>query len=159
MKYKISSYKIEFILLLLISCEGDSYCVGDCYDWMDSNDWQPMDKYDDVNAYLIECLEDEVPVALVNDGYYISGNIEEYSFTRYDNERNDYNYDYYYGIFCLEKGENTYSLSSDISNNDYDGLFLSNGPGNPSMCDITISNLKKYIRMSVSLLYALYPPL
>ncbi|MBU1013740.1 MAG: glutamine-hydrolyzing carbamoyl-phosphate synthase small subunit [Bacteroidetes bacterium] len=25
---------------------------------------------------------------------------------------------------------------------DYDGLFISNGPGNPEMCDVTIANLK-----------------
>lgn len=27
-------------------------------------------------------------------------------------------------------------------NEEYDGLFISNGPGNPEMCDITIQNLK-----------------
>ncbi len=30
----------------------------------------------------------------------------------------------------------------DISKEDYDGLFISNGPGDPRMCDITIKNLK-----------------
>lgn len=25
---------------------------------------------------------------------------------------------------------------------EYDGLFLSNGPGNPEMCDITIKHIK-----------------
>jgi len=109
---------IPFILLLLIGCEGDSYCFfcGTGY-YYDSP--EPMDRDDNV-AYLIECLEDEVPVALVSDGYYISGNIEEYSFTSYDYERNGYNYDEYYGIFCLEKGENTYSLLSSVNYNDYD---------------------------------------
>ena len=29
----------------------------------------------------------------------------------------------------------------------YDGLFLSNGPGDPQMCDITIKNLKKVLNM------------
>ncbi len=28
-------------------------------------------------------------------------------------------------------------------NEEFDGLFISNGPGNPEMCDITIQNLKK----------------
>lgn len=32
-----------------------------------------------------------------------------------------------------------------ISENGYDGIFISNGPGDPSMCDITINNLRKYI--------------
>jgi carbamoyl-phosphate synthase small subunit len=31
----------------------------------------------------------------------------------------------------------------DISREDYDGLFISNGPGDPMMCDKTISNIKK----------------
>jgi len=30
----------------------------------------------------------------------------------------------------------------DYHDEDYDGLFISNGPGNPEMCDITIANLK-----------------
>ena len=30
----------------------------------------------------------------------------------------------------------------DYHQEDYDGLFISNGPGNPEMCDITIANLK-----------------
>ncbi|CCC68164.1 hypothetical protein NCAS_0B00800 [Naumovozyma castellii] len=29
--------------------------------------------------------------------------------------------------------------------NDFDGIFLSNGPGNPEMCDITIANLKELL--------------
>jgi carbamoyl-phosphate synthase small subunit len=29
---------------------------------------------------------------------------------------------------------------------EYDGLFISNGPGNPEMCEATINNLKKAIR-------------
>lgn len=29
-----------------------------------------------------------------------------------------------------------------LNSADYDGLFLSNGPGNPEMCDITINNIK-----------------
>ncbi len=31
----------------------------------------------------------------------------------------------------------------DYHKEEYDGLFISNGPGNPEMCDITIANLKK----------------
>ena len=31
----------------------------------------------------------------------------------------------------------------DISKEDYDGLFISNGPGDPRMCEATISNLKR----------------
>lgn len=31
----------------------------------------------------------------------------------------------------------------DFSQDDYDGLFISNGPGDPSMCTITIENLRK----------------
>lgn len=33
----------------------------------------------------------------------------------------------------------------DYSGDDYDGLFISNGPGNPAMCTETISNLRKAI--------------
>lgn len=32
--------------------------------------------------------------------------------------------------------------------NDYDGLFLSNGPGNPTMCQATIANIRKIINGS-----------
>ena len=31
----------------------------------------------------------------------------------------------------------------DFSQEDYDGLFISNGPGDPKMCDATIKNLSK----------------
>ena len=31
----------------------------------------------------------------------------------------------------------------DFHNEEYDGLFLSNGPGDPKMCDATIENIKK----------------
>ena len=31
----------------------------------------------------------------------------------------------------------------DFSKVDYDGLFISNGPGDPKMCDITIENIRK----------------
>ena len=34
----------------------------------------------------------------------------------------------------------------DYSNEKYDGLFISNGPGDPIMCDITVENLKNSIR-------------
>lgn len=33
----------------------------------------------------------------------------------------------------------------DYSNEDYDGIFVSNGPGNPEMCNITIKNLETSI--------------
>jgi len=33
----------------------------------------------------------------------------------------------------------------DYSNEDYDGLFISNGPGDPAMCDITVSHISKAI--------------
>lgn len=32
-----------------------------------------------------------------------------------------------------------------VSEEDYDGLFVSNGPGDPAMCDVTISTLEKAI--------------
>jgi carbamoyl-phosphate synthase/aspartate carbamoyltransferase/dihydroorotase len=28
---------------------------------------------------------------------------------------------------------------------DYDGLFLSNGPGNPEMCELAIGNIRKVV--------------
>ncbi len=33
----------------------------------------------------------------------------------------------------------------DFSSEDFDGLFISNGPGDPAMCDITVKNIKKVI--------------
>ena len=36
----------------------------------------------------------------------------------------------------------------DISNEEYDGLFISNGPGDPKKCNITIRNLKSAFRNS-----------
>jgi carbamoyl-phosphate synthase small subunit len=33
----------------------------------------------------------------------------------------------------------------DFSNEDFDGLFISNGPGDPEMCDVTVENIKKAI--------------
>ena len=33
----------------------------------------------------------------------------------------------------------------DFTQEEYDGLFISNGPGNPELCDVTIENLKKAI--------------
>jgi len=32
-----------------------------------------------------------------------------------------------------------------FNKNGYDGIFISNGPGDPSMCNVTINNLRKYI--------------
>ncbi len=34
----------------------------------------------------------------------------------------------------------------DFLDEDYDGLFISNGPGNPEMCDVTIDNLKRALQ-------------
>ena len=34
----------------------------------------------------------------------------------------------------------------DFSKEDYDGLFISNGPGDPKMCDVTIKNLAKALQ-------------
>lgn len=34
----------------------------------------------------------------------------------------------------------------DYSTIEYDGLFISNGPGDPKMCDVTIQNLKKSLQ-------------
>lgn len=31
----------------------------------------------------------------------------------------------------------------DFTNIEYDGLFISNGPGNPEFCDVTVENIKK----------------
>ncbi len=33
----------------------------------------------------------------------------------------------------------------DFSNEDYDGVFISNGPGDPAMCDETVQNIRKII--------------
>lgn len=33
----------------------------------------------------------------------------------------------------------------DFSGEDFDGLFISNGPGDPAMCDVTVKNIKKVI--------------
>lgn len=33
----------------------------------------------------------------------------------------------------------------DFSNEDFDGLFISNGPGDPEMCEVTVENIKKAI--------------
>jgi carbamoyl-phosphate synthase small subunit len=37
----------------------------------------------------------------------------------------------------------------DIESEEYDGLFISNGPGDPKQCDITISNLAKALKKNV----------
>jgi carbamoyl-phosphate synthase small subunit len=34
----------------------------------------------------------------------------------------------------------------DYENEDYDGLFISNGPGDPKMCKATINNLKRSLK-------------
>lgn len=33
----------------------------------------------------------------------------------------------------------------DFTNEEYDGLFISNGPGDPAMCDVTVEHIKKAI--------------
>ncbi len=35
----------------------------------------------------------------------------------------------------------------DFTKEEYDGLFISNGPGNPDFCDIAVENIKKAIEM------------
>ncbi len=37
----------------------------------------------------------------------------------------------------------------DISKEDYDGLFISNGPGDPKQCRATIDNLKKALELNI----------
>ncbi|MBN2805923.1 MAG: carbamoyl phosphate synthase small subunit, partial [Prolixibacteraceae bacterium] len=34
----------------------------------------------------------------------------------------------------------------DFNNESYDGLFISNGPGDPAMCDVTVNNLAKALQ-------------
>ncbi|MGE5428219.1 MAG: carbamoyl phosphate synthase small subunit, partial [Methylococcaceae bacterium] len=34
----------------------------------------------------------------------------------------------------------------DFSNEEYDGVFLSNGPGDPALCDATVDNIKKTMK-------------
>lgn len=47
--------------------------------------------------------------------------------------------------YFLQKGTTVVRVpwDYDFSNEDYDGLFISNGPGNPEMCDATIGHLAK----------------
>jgi len=37
----------------------------------------------------------------------------------------------------------------DFSTEQYDGLFISNGPGDPKLCDVTINNLRKAIQQDI----------
>ncbi len=49
-------------------------------------------------------------------------------------------------IRCLLKRDTTVirvPWDYDFSNEEYDGLFISNGPGDPQMCQVTVDNLKK----------------
>jgi carbamoyl-phosphate synthase small subunit len=49
-------------------------------------------------------------------------------------------------IRCLLKYDTTVvrvPWDYDFTNEDYDGLFISNGPGDPEMCEVTINHLKK----------------
>jgi len=51
-------------------------------------------------------------------------------------------------IRCLAKRGaevHLYPWDTDLSKVEYDGLFISNGPGDPTSCQITIDNLKKQI--------------
>lgn len=34
----------------------------------------------------------------------------------------------------------------DFNNESYDGLFISNGPGDPAMCDVTVENIRKALK-------------
>jgi len=106
-----------------MGCEGDSYCMGpdNCghsYSYNSDRKSYP---------YIIECESNEVPIAIVDDGRDgIYGVIGGYTVNSSEYKRfyNTYsNYDNYYGIFCLEKGINTYSLSSNDSYNDYNIKF------------------------------------
>jgi len=49
-------------------------------------------------------------------------------------------------IRCLLNRDATVTLvpwDYDFTQDDFDGLFISNGPGDPKHCDITVANLKK----------------
>jgi carbamoyl-phosphate synthase small subunit len=37
----------------------------------------------------------------------------------------------------------------DFSKEEYDGLFISNGPGDPKQCDVTIKNLQKALQQEI----------
>jgi carbamoyl-phosphate synthase small subunit len=37
----------------------------------------------------------------------------------------------------------------DFSGDQYDGLFISNGPGDPKLCDVTVRNLRKAIQQDI----------
>ena len=37
----------------------------------------------------------------------------------------------------------------DFSGDQYDGLFISNGPGDPKLCDVTVGNLRKAIQQDI----------
>lgn len=37
----------------------------------------------------------------------------------------------------------------DFSKEEYDGLFISNGPGDPKLCDITINNIRKALKQDI----------
>ena len=40
----------------------------------------------------------------------------------------------------------------DFSKEEFDGVFVSNGPGDPAMCDITVENIKKTIKKNVPIM-------
>ncbi len=40
----------------------------------------------------------------------------------------------------------------DFNNEDYDGLFISNGPGDPAMCEITTSHLRKALNNNIPIM-------
>ncbi|MCK5079438.1 MAG: glutamine-hydrolyzing carbamoyl-phosphate synthase small subunit, partial [Bacteroidales bacterium] len=50
--------------------------------------------------------------------------------------------------YFLEKDSTVIRVPWDYNflDEDYDGLFISNGPGNPEMCDATIDNLKRALQ-------------
>ncbi|MGQ1890706.1 glutamine-hydrolyzing carbamoyl-phosphate synthase small subunit [Thermophagus sp. OGC60D27] len=52
-------------------------------------------------------------------------------------------------IRCLLKRDTTVTLvpwDYDFNNDDFDGIMLANGPGDPQMCEVTISNIRKALK-------------
>ena len=127
---KIFTYSLTMCLIFLImGCEGDSYCMGPDYCSESYSYNSDRKSY----PYIIECESNEVPIAIIDygrDGIYgviggLAVNSYEYKQFFSSFEFGGYSsYDNYYGIFCLEKGINTYSLYSNDTDNDYDIVFL-----------------------------------
>ena len=100
-----------YFLLQITGCEGENYCL-----FCDI----PLGEFK--QDYIIECLDDKYPVAIRNNIYgnsTLSGSVENYTFEEdeyelYDTDPSRWYTDnvLYYGIFCLEMGENTFELYS-----------------------------------------------